>query len=773
MTLDIETYSNQKSFGAYYTRPEITRYLCERTIHRLILEKINAPAITEVTRGRHFENIEELLSNLDARLCRELLEMLPKISLLDPACGSGAFLVSAMNVLTAIYDVITSKIDSLNDSYLDDWIRDARARHNSLNYYIKKKIITENLFGVDIMEEAVEIARLRLFLALASSVHSVDDLEPLPTIDFNILPGNALIGLLHIAEKRGDAGTTLNELLLDDFKRAGVKYEQITWDSNKQMEVKPVKRALQLRDIVALHPFHWGYEFARVMERGGFDVIITNPPWEILKPQAKEFFSIHSDLVSKNKMRIEEFESERTRLLQHPEIRDAWLDYQNTFPYQSAYFRAAPQYANQISIVNGKKQGSDINLYKLFTEQCYNLLRKGGQCGIVIPSGIYTDLGAKQLRELLFEKTAITGLFCFENSKAIFEGVHRSYKFVVLTFEKGGQTQSFPAAFMRHDVIELERFPGQGALELSVELIRRLSPASLSVMEFKSDRDVQIAQKMLQFPLLGEKLADTWNIALTNELHMTNHSKLFRNAPASGRLPLFEGKMIHQFRHTLRLPRYWINEREGRAALLGRKTDSGKKMDYQYYRLGYRGIGRTTDQHALIATVFPSHTFAANSLIISRRLNPDDGIEMIGDDQILFLTAIMNSFIADYFIGQKISANLNMFYIYQLPVPRLTKQDASFRMIVERAARLICATPEFQQLWESVMPGPTWSPAVAAIDEAERATLRSELNGIIAHVYGLTEKEFCHILGTFPQVEQPVKDAALACFAELINVKPG
>src|SRR5437588_5448976 len=420
--------------------------------------------------------------------------------------------------------------------------------HNSLNYYIKKKIITENLFGVDIMEEATEIARLRLFLALVSSVQTVEQLEPLPNIDFNILPGNSLIGFLHVNEevfnkhpsqlnlfqkryaevvaeknrlirdfrnitkytkdlrtlrdniqaRREEAIANLNELLLDEFKQLGVKYEQATWDTSKNTDGKQIKRALKINDIAQLHPFHWGYEFDQVMnERSGFDIIITNPPWEILKPQAKEFFATHSKLVSKNKMRIEEFETEREKLLQNAEIRDVWLDYQSHFPYQSAYFRASQQYENQIATVNGKKQGTDINLYKLFTEQCYNLLREGGECGIVIPSGIYTDLGAKQLREMLFSQTQVTGLFCFENRKMIFENVDSRFKFVVLTYEKGRETQKFPAAFMRHDVAELERFPKVGALDVSVELVSRLSPNSLSVMEFNDEIDVNNAEKML------------------------------------------------------------------------------------------------------------------------------------------------------------------------------------------------------------------------------------------------------------------------------------
>ena len=196
-------------------------------------------------------------------------------------------------------------------------------------------------------------------------------------------------------------------------------------------------------------------------------------------------------------MDIKAFEKAQAELLRDAEVKRAWLEYLSGFPHQSAYFRTSPGYANQISVVNGRKAGSDINLYKLFTEQCFNLLRDGGQCGIVIPSGIYTDLGAKQLREMLFAETQVTGLFGFENRKTIFEGVDSRFKFVVLSFTKGGHTKQFPAAFMRHETRDLELFPEQLGLEVSVDLIKRLSPDSLSVMEFKNDTDVQTLPRNL------------------------------------------------------------------------------------------------------------------------------------------------------------------------------------------------------------------------------------------------------------------------------------
>ncbi len=210
-------------------------------------------------------------------LCRELLDrILPELKLLDPACGSGAFLVAAMKTLINIYSAVIGRIKFLNDKGLNERLRRWESDHKSLAYFIKRTIITDNLFGVDLMEEATEIARLRLFLALVASAQTVDELEPLPNIDFNILAGNSLIGLLRveahefdsrqddlfrksyrqvlaeknrkietyrhtvswaggmdlsalkidIEEHKAEAQATLNDLLLDQWDRAGIKFEE-------------------------------------------------------------------------------------------------------------------------------------------------------------------------------------------------------------------------------------------------------------------------------------------------------------------------------------------------------------------------------------------------------------------------------------------------------------------------------------------------------------------------------------------------------------------
>jgi hypothetical protein len=833
-----EKYINQKAFGAYYTRTEITEYLCKQTIEKLILQKVNEHRGIPGLKQPKILDYNAMLVSADANLCRELIGetvnpqsgILPNLKLLDPACGSGAFLIAALKTLMEAYGAILGRIDMLNDLNLNAWKKKLQGDRITPNYVIKRRIVTDNLFGVDLMPEATDIARLRLFLAMVSSANSVEELEPLPNIDFNILSGNSLIGLMHVDPQKFDSTTdkaktdkvktgnnltalfdmpeqgmstktysevikqrridldsyrhvaekgmedlqrlrdnleqgrkealgVLNPMLVEEFRGLKIQFEQASWDASKNTEGKTTKRALTLEDILILKPFHWGFEFSDVMDRGGFDAIIANPPWDILKPNDKEFLQDYDSAISINKMGIKELEAIKNQLLKKPEVRLKYETYLSGFPHQSAYYRAAPQFKNQSSVVNGKRTGTDINLYKLFLEQSYNLLRDTGECGIVIPSGIYTDLGAKGLRELLFEKTTLTGLFGFENRKEIFEGVHRSFKFVVLSFEKSGNTTAFPAAFMRLNVSDLEQFPTQTGLKMQVELIKRLSPDSMSIMEFQSEADVKIAEKMLMFPLLGEKLEHAWNLKLSNEFHMTNDSHLFKTSSGTGRLPLFTGKMFHQFENTNEHSGYWIDEGEGRKALLGRSEDIGQKSDYQSYRWLHRRIARNTDSRTLITTITPKMVFTEVNSTTLKVIETE-----ITETEMLFLCAVSNSFSLDWFLRQKVTTTLNMFYIYQLPVPRLTSSDPRFKPITTRAARLICTTPEYDDLARSAG---LRDHTDGATIPAERAKLRAELDGLIAHLYNLTEDEFAHILETFPLVPEPVRLAARNAYRDV------
>jgi hypothetical protein len=277
-------------------------------------------------------------------------------------------------------------------------------------------------------------------------------------------------------------------------------------------------------------------------------------------------------------------------------------------------------------------------------------------------------------------------------------------------------------------------------------------------MEFKNETDSSIAEKMLRFPLLGEQLKDTWNLKLCNEFHMTNDSYLFKTENAAGRLPLYEGKMIHQFTHTWGEPKYWIDEVEGRKADLGKNEDSGQVLDYQGYRLVLRRIASNTNERTIIAAILPKMNFASESFHILKN-------KVLNYSEQLFLLGFLNSFIVDWLIRQKVSANLSMFYIYQLPIPRLTETHPQFKQIVERAAALICTSPEFDDLKTEVF-GVQASPAIGK-QSLHSTQLRAELDAIIAHLYGLTEFEFEHILKTFPIVKEDIKQAAMTEFKKI------
>ena len=117
-----------------------------------------------------------------------------------------------------------------------------------------------------------------------------------------------------------------------------------------------------------------------------------------------------------------------------------------------------------------------------------------------------------------------------------------------------------------------------------------------------------------------------------------------------------------------------------------------------------------------------------------------------------------------FMIRMRVTTTLNFFYLYQMAVPRLSSSAAAFQPIVERAARLICTTPEFDDLAKEVG---LKSHRESVTDAVPRGQLRAELDGLIAHLYGLTETEFAHVLSTFPLVPDPVKIAAQNAYRDV------
>jgi len=244
------------------------------------------------------------------------------ITILDPTCGSGAFLFAALNVLEPLYEGCLDRMEGfvedakkLGRSGEADFVKVLAevASHPSRSYYVYKNIILHNLFGVDIMAEAVEICKLRLFLKLVSQVEVGGKLEPLPDIDFNIRAGNTLVG--YATEAQFDASATLasdldqraeikantadladafdffrqqqtvhgGKVTAEDKRALRDKLNGLSLELDKYLAVEygvdPAKPRLFAAWRASHQPFHWFAEFYGVMREGGFDVVIGNPPY--------------------------------------------------------------------------------------------------------------------------------------------------------------------------------------------------------------------------------------------------------------------------------------------------------------------------------------------------------------------------------------------------------------------------------------------------------------------------------------------------------------
>ena len=130
----------------------------------------------------------------------------------------------------------------------------------------------------------------------------------------------------------------------------------------------------------------------------------------------------------------------------------------------------------------------------------------------------------------------------------------------------------------------------------------------------------------------------------------------------------------------------------------------------------------------------------------------------------LYLLGCMGSFIFDFLLRQSVTTNLTTFFVYNTPVPKVAENDPIYQQVVQRGAMLTCTTPEFDALAKGVG---IKSHKHGVADEEGRAKLRAELDGLVAHLYGLSESEFAHVLKAFPLVPEPVKNAAVNAYRDV------
>ena len=290
---------------------------------------------------------QDVIENCEGpELLRAFWKAITEVTILDPTCGSGAFLFAALNILEPLYEacldrmqVFLDEVDLISESgsrrrYSDfREVLDRIAQHPNREYFVLKSIIVNNLYGVDIMEEAIEICKLRLFLKMVAQIEDVNKIEPLPDIDFNIQAGNTLVGyatyeevekavtgkldfddaMARIQEKAEDAEKLFTLFRQQQTELGGTVTpadKQVLQDKLKALEdelngylageykVDPNKASAYQDWLVSHKPFHWFIAFYGILKDGGFDVVIGNPPYKEYREVKKDYKIIEYETES-------------------------------------------------------------------------------------------------------------------------------------------------------------------------------------------------------------------------------------------------------------------------------------------------------------------------------------------------------------------------------------------------------------------------------------------------------------------------------------------
>ncbi len=518
--------------------------------------------------------------------------------------------------------------------------------------------------------------------------------------------------------------------------------------------------------------FHWELEFPEVFletEKPGFDAVLGNPPWDKVLPARRDFYARYDVLIrafTGNDL------DRRIRELQavQPGLADEFKAYSSRTKVVANILRKGGDFPHS----QARSGAAHEDVSKYFLDRAARLIGEGGAVGMVAPSVVYNGDGCVGLRRFLLREAAVERFYGFENRRKVFP-IHSSYKFVSLVFRKGGpEADAFHAAFMRHDLEELEatarhREPGHEnvspgpapwVVTMRRDEIERLSPETSAFLEYRGPRDQEIVRRMHEGRLtLGDAGAGSWEARLvswrTHEvIYNASEDKDLWTDPRSNRphspehvlgrvpsefgetlelmrehgfWPVFEGKHIEQFVVGIKPIRWWLSVEQAERKY-GRPSRSEPT-------LVFRETASNTNERTCIAAVLPPRSAASHTLtgVLVANVEPD------------VAATVLNSLTFDWALRLRTAGtHVSFTYMQPMPVPR----------------------PDVTNSLRGIPPRLAWESGIQHITDDRN--LWPDLwvaNRAVAATYGLGPADFEHILSTFPGFARK-RPAFLAYFHE-------
>lgn len=706
--------AQRKRFGIYYTPPDFTRFIVENTVGTVILAKF-ADLL-------HDHDVDQQAVQSDERADKvraywnDCLDALRSLRICDPACGSGAFLIEAYDKLEEAYAAVVERL-SIHDPEQGERLESA----------IPDYILADNLYGVDVSPQAVEITQLALWIRSARQGKTLADLSQ------NILWANSLVS---------------------------------------DPQVHP--RAMQ-----------WREQFADVFGRqgrAGFDCVIGNPPWERMKLQEREFFAFSAPEIAGAVNAATRRKKIAALKDDDPKLFDRYEQAKRSAETTLAYVRACGDFPLTAR--------GDINTYMLFAELARNIVAPHGRVGLLVPSGIATDKTTSGFFRDIVETRSLVSLHDYENKAPVFPDVHRSFKFSTLLLG-GPKTECASADFVffarrMEDLADKNRHISLSRRDMSL-----LNPNTHTCPIFRTRRDAELTKAIYRrVPILVDRTradgGNPWGIKFFTMFHQTNDAELFHTADALNKkkfklvgnrwakgkqafLPLYEAKMVQAYDHraagvivkdanwirqgqteptTLVFhqnpeftvqPRWWVDENEVVTAF-------GGEIAPAY--LCYKDVTSPTNQRTMIAAMIPLVGVANSAPLVLTD-------ETISPRQQCCLLANLNSLPLDYVARQKVGGvHLNFFIVEQLPMfppdryaekcPWHSRQTLR-KWISDRVLKLTCTANDMIPLADAA----DFSPQVHKWNPRERKKLRAELDAAFFLLYGIERADVEYILSTF------------------------